>query len=672
MKLYSKFAVLLVIPLLAFAQPSKIRLIYPNGGEKFRAGSSVDIIWDTTETYRSRFAFQFGTSPNGPWATQIKLENILDSGTTRGKISGGWRIPAIKTQTGYLRIILINQDGSLNENVSDINDSPFEIEQPSPILPDSLLKTPIKGKVKLTNQKIYALDGYVFVDEGGILEIEPGTIIIGDTVGQNSALCINRGGKIFAVGTPQQPIIFTSSAPPGQRRPGDWGGVLICGRAKTNHPGGEAALEGGIADANRVRGWFGGKSNPDDNDNSGFLRYVRIEFAGIAAAPNQELNGLTLGAVGAGTQIDHVMVSYANDDSYEWFGGSVSAKYIIAFRGLDDDFDGDNGFRGKIQFALSVREPQIADVSGSHLFEYDNDAQGSWNTPLTNAIFSNVTAIGPLKDTSWTTGTGNNEYNPRYSTMVQIRRNARLSLFNSVLIGWTKGLEILSFNSQNAAKQDSIQIRNNFIYGIKSQVFYVDGSNPPISSSWLSSPQFNNFVNLSSPLMAQLMDPFSEAGEINPIPLTNAPYLTSANFNKQGPIQIDDPFFEKVQYCGAFSPILTERWDLPWAEYDPINAAYSKPSSVEFSEKNNIEIKVSPNPATDYIKVLFNNNLEEYLASFKIVDIFGKEYTVFSRENLKNSFYELTLNIEKLPSGIYYLVGNFGEKIISKQFVVIK
>lgn len=669
MKLFSMLSVLLLIPFLAFSQPTQVRLKYPNGGEKFRAGSSVDIVWDTTGTYRSHFAFQFGTSPSGPWVTQSKLENILDSGATRGKLAGGWRVPAVKTQTGYLRMVLLNPDGSLNENVTDINDTPFEIEQPLPIQPDSILKTPITNRVKLTNQKLYALDGYVFVDDGGVLEIEPGTIIVGDTVGQNSALCINRGGKILAVGTPQLPIIFTSSAPPGQRRAGDWGGVLICGRARTNHPGGEAALEGGIADANRVRGWFGGS---DDDDNSGILRYVRIEFAGIAAAPNQELNGLTLGGVGRGTQIDHVMVSYANDDSYEWFGGTVNAKYIIAYRGLDDEFDGDNGFSGKVQFALSIRDPQIADVSGSHLFEFDNDASGSWNTPLTNAIFSNVTAIGPLKDTSWTIGTGNNKFNPRFSTMVQIRRNARLSIFNSIMLGWPKGLEILSSNSQNAAKQDSIEIKHNYVYGIKSQLFYVDGTNPPIQSDWLLSPQFNNFIDLSSPMRANLIDPFGDNGTINPVPSGNAAYLASARFSKQGKVAIDDPFFDKVQYCGAFSPILAERWDLPWAEYDPVNAVYSKPSGVDDSKTYETEITISPNPAADYIKVSFKNNTETYPVSFKIVDTFGNEYMIFSDMKLKESFYEFNLNLENLPSGIYYLFGSFGQEIVAKQLVVVK
>ncbi|MCX7879794.1 MAG: hypothetical protein N2517_03945, partial [Ignavibacteria bacterium] len=593
-----------------FAQPKVLKLTSPRGGEKFRAGSSVTISWDTSiaGTFRSRYAFQFATSAVGPWATIPGLGNVLDSGRTRGRVDGGWRVPAVRTTTGFIRMILLNPDGTLNEDVWDRNDQPFEIEQPPPIKADSILRDPIKTRVQLSAKKIYGLDGYVFVDSLGVLVIEPGTIVIGDTVGQNSAICVNRGGKIIADGTPQKPIIFTSSAPPGQRRAGDWGGLLICGLASTNHPGGEAALEGGIADANRVRGWFGGRNNPNDDDSSGVLRYVRIEFAGIAAAPNQELNSLTMGGVGRKTKIENVMVSYANDDSYEWFGGSVNAKRIIAYNGLDDDFDTDNGYSGKVQFALSIRDPQLADVSNSQVFECDNDAAGSWNAPMTNAIFSNVTAIGPLKDTSWTTGTGPNRYNSRYNTAVQFRRNCRQSLFNSVILGWNRGVQIYSTGSQNAAKGDTLQIRRNHFYGIKLVLFQVDGVSP-IPTTWLEKPEFQNYVDRSSPYKANLTDPFGEQGLINPVPKQNAGFLNAASFVRDGIVRIDDPFFERVSYLGAFSPVLTERWDLPWAEYDPINAIYEP-------KKDTVKPPEPEKPTS--LRLVFPNGGEKFRAGSSV------------------------------------------------------
>lgn len=120
----------------------------------------------------------------------------------------------------------------------------------------------------------------------------------------------------------------------------------------------------------------------DDSDNSGIIRYVRVEFAGYPFMKDKEINGITFGSVGSGTTIDHLQVSYSNDDSYEWFGGSVNCKYLVAYNGWDDEFDTDNGFSGKIQYGLSIRDPRIADTSQSNGFESDNCADGSLVSPI--------------------------------------------------------------------------------------------------------------------------------------------------------------------------------------------------------------------------------------------------------------------------------------------------
>ena len=163
-----------------------------------------------------------------------------------------------------------------------------------------------------------------------------------------------------------------------RRSYGDWGGLVLCGNAPTNkHDSGAGVgiAEGGIGSL------YGG---PDGADNSGVLQYVRIEFPGIGltAVANSEINGLTLYAVGSGTTIDHIQVSYSGDDSYEWFGGTVNCKYLVALRGWDDEWDTDNGYSGKVQFYVSLRDPAIADQSTSNGFESDNDADGSTLTPL--------------------------------------------------------------------------------------------------------------------------------------------------------------------------------------------------------------------------------------------------------------------------------------------------
>ena len=230
----------------------------------------------------------------------------------------------------------------------------------------------------------------------------------------------------MAEGTSTQPIVFTSDKPKGQRASGDWGGVVICGKATTNkHDNGTGVgiAEGGIGSN------YGGT---DDADNSGVLQYVRIEFPGIplTSTANSEINGLTLYAVGSGTTIDHVQVSYSGDDSYEWFGGTVNCKYLVALRGLDDEFDTDNGYKGKVQFIFGLRDPNVSDQSGSNGFESDNDADGSTLTPVTKPIFSNATLYGPL------TVSETLPANHLFKRAIHIRRSSQLSVYNSVFAGW--------------------------------------------------------------------------------------------------------------------------------------------------------------------------------------------------------------------------------------------
>ncbi len=656
---YLALALFIFLNVYAYSQPTAVRLIRPNGGDVFRAGTSEDIVWDTTlsDTYRARWAFQFGISPDGPWTDLTGASNVLDSGARRGRFLGGFRVPAIKTTTGYLRMVLLNPDGTKNEAVSDVTDGPFTIERPEATKADSVLRTPITSRVQLSSKKIYALDGYVFIDDGGVLAIEPGTVIIGDTVGENSAICINRGGKIYAKGTKEKPIIMTSSAPPGQRRGGDWGGLLICGKASTNHPGGEAALEGGIADANRVRGWFGGKTNPDDNDSSGVIEYARIEFAGIAAAPNQELNSLTMGGVGRKTIFSHIMVSYANDDAYEWFGGTAGSRYLIAVGTLDDDFDGDNGWSGRVQFGLSQRWAQRADVSTSQAFEMDNDASGSYNQPLTRPVFSNITAIGPVLDTSWTSGTNFNRY---YGAGAQIRRNARTSIFNTVFVGWPRGIELLGGGTQGAATRDSIKLKNLDFHGIKGVDLRVDGTGFDVN--WIYTSSFNNVFNRRSPESASITNAFGIGLDFNPLPLPNAPYLQTASFDD--PL-LQDPFFKPVNYRGAFSPNVAERWDLPWAEYDPQNKDYTL--SVENDDLNsyNFDIRVYPLPADELTSVIYNLK-SAGIVSIKLFDSMGRLVkTIIDGEYQNDSYYQFNIYTADLVPGIYLLnmTSSSGDKI---------
>ncbi len=312
------------------------------------------------------------------------------------------------------------------------------------------------------------LQGPIYVTNNAVLTIQPGVVVRGSSAVAGSGLFICTGSKLMAVGTASNPIVFTSDQAPGARNPGDWGGVILMGLASNNNPGGVNNIEGITPSALTQ---YGGGTSPNDNDNSGDLEYVRIEFGGYVYAPNKEINGLTFGAVGAGTTIDYVQCSFTNDDSYEWFGGAVNCRHLVAYRGVDDDFDTDNGFHGSVQFCLGVRDPNLADptyaVAGgstSEGFESDNDPTGSTTGPLTTAIFSNVTDIGPLR------GSVTNTCHPGFRRGARIRRNSSLKIVNSILMDHaTRGLYIDGALSEGDAAAGTLVFQNNIVagYGVR-------------------------------------------------------------------------------------------------------------------------------------------------------------------------------------------------------------
>ena len=335
--------------------------------------------------------------------------------------------------------------------------------------------------------KTYTLRGIVYLIDGAKLTIPAGTIIRGEKSSRGT-LVITRGTQIIASGTADKPIVFTSEEANPQR--GDWGGIVILGRARTNASfngvAGVGEIEGGVNNAEGL-GLYGGA---DDSDNSGILKYVRIEYAGYAFLPDKELNGLTLGGVGKGTTVDHVQVSYANDDSFEWFGGSVDAKYLIAYKGLDDDFDMDNGFSGRVQFGIAFRDSTIADISGSNGFEVDNDAAGSSTVPQTSAIFSNITVIGPR-------ATPANAGNSNYRRGLHLRRNSSISIFNSIIMGWPTGLLLdastgtpIDLNYSGSAPKAFIS--NSIFAGNNAQLSYTASSTA--ATGWTTT-DLTNYIN---------------------------------------------------------------------------------------------------------------------------------------------------------------------------------
>jgi len=363
---------------------------------------------------------------------------------------------------------------------------------------------------------VIKLNGWVYVSDGATLTIEAGTIIRGTEM---SVLVIERGGKISAVGTAANPIVFTSAKGAGFRANSDWAGVVLCGKGINNLAGGEGVAEGGIGSM------YGGT---DNTDNSGTMQYVRIEFPGYEVATGKEINGLTFCSVGSGTTIDHIQVAYSGDDAYEWFGGAVNAKYLVCTATEDDNFDTDNGYSGMVQFGVITRDSSIVDTDAANGFESDNDENGSENAPLTHAVFSNITAIGPAES-----ATEPAALRPKHAegSALRIRRNSRLQVYNAAFVGFGRGLRIESSLGWAAAQDDNLTVQNTVLAGIRGDVYKAeDGvmTASELEAWYLASERRNTSYSDATALM--LADPFNyEARNLMPesgSPLRNASYWT--------------------------------------------------------------------------------------------------------------------------------------------------
>jgi len=432
-----------------------------------------------------------------------------------------------------------------------------------PASKEVIIKADITGTRNLMKDSTYILQGQINVS--GVINIAAGTVIKGDKL-TKGCLIVVPGGKINAIGTATSPIVFTSALAPGLRSAGDWGGLVIVGKAPVNQT--TAVVEGltrEVAYGNSAI------ATRDAADNSGTLKYVRIEFAGISLQPDKEINGLTMCAVGSGTTIEHIQVSYCGDDSFEWFGGNVNAKYLIAYLGLDDEFDTDYGFSGKVQFALGVRNPRVGDVSTSNGFESDNDGSGSAGTPQTAPVFSNVTLIGP-----WKTATDGN-VSALFGAGMHIRRNSSLSVYNSVFAGWNTGLLLDGTTTFANATASTLAIQNCAIVASKVKAVNGAGITEVQASDFFNTAGFNNKIivdNATAKISNSFYDAKKTGTAANPtsfLPEAGSPLLGAGAFATGS--KVDNAFFDKTAtYMGAFGA--TDWTKEAWTNFDPQNTVY--------------------------------------------------------------------------------------------------
>ncbi|UYQ93251.1 hypothetical protein MKQ68_24515 [Chitinophaga horti] len=437
------------------------------------------------------------------------------------------------------------------------------------------LKGNIDTSMTLKAGQTYFLEGLTFFRKNAVLTIEPG-VVVKARKGTKATLIITRGSKIMAEGTAAKPIVFTSAEAAGARNYSDWGGVVLLGKAPVN----TAFL--GTANSRQMEGLtqadleayaqdvVGGGDIPTDN--SGILKYVRIEFAGISLSTqsNSELNSLTMVGVGSGTVIDYVQCSFGGDDAFEWFGGTVNAKHLISYRTLDDDFDTDNGYNGKVQFGLAIRDKDISDKAlpgQSNGFESDNDIDGSDNPPYTSPVFSNMTIVGP-----WAINNGENIGSNVFQWGVFVRRASRMNLYNSIVVGWPYGVLFNGVKSAAAAIDGNLAMKNNIITGSTIANVSTAGGITADFRGWFANAANANdtTTTLANLKLAKLSGVNATTmADLDARPIAGSPALTKAAFTDA---KVADAYFNKVQYVGALN--VGDTWTTGWTNFDPKSAAY--------------------------------------------------------------------------------------------------
>ncbi len=475
-----------------------------------------------------------------------------------------------------------------------------------------------------TSGNTYLLVGNIAVTPGHTLTIQPGTVIRGDKASKAS-LIITAGAKINAQGTVTQPIVFTSNENPSGngRASGDWGGVIILGNGVINTACATCATS---PNQNYIEGFatnfpeilYGGNNN---TESSGTMSYVRIEFAGVALSttPNSEINGLTFGGVGSGTTIDHIQVSFSGDDSYEWFGGAVDAKYLVAFRGLDDDFDTDFGYSGRVQFGLIVRDKDISDAAGdSNGFESDNFSTGLGRTPITKAVFSNITSIGPKRDGNTALPAGE-----KFERAIFTRRNTAISVHNSILLGWEKGWHVsgsITFDNYDATTSlDSMGVVRSCIMANNMFPHFVYDAGGA-TAAWYNTYAGSHAIDTVSTV--------SQIAFVNAFP-TNLE--DASDFRLQAAsVAASGANFSGPQFTGGFT-------------------------GIQESKATDAAFVMFPNPAGNNTTLAFTTN-QSSTVSVEVYDVLGNLVSLAAQSTSFDKGYNtISINTTSFSNGIYYV-----------------
>jgi hypothetical protein len=497
--------------------------------------------------------------------------------------------------------------------------------------PVKVIEGAIHRNTHWTAGSAYVLQGIVVISPGVTLTLDPGTIVLGDK-NSKGTLLIARGARLVAEGTPQEPIVFTSSE--DRPAPGDWGGVVILGQAgvQSTYAGvqglGRLQALGGISVDQTLYGGGELPNGPVEQDNSGILRYVRIEYAGADFFTGERLAGLTLAGVGSGTTLSHIQVSNAANDGFKWLGGTVQVRHLVSYACGDEDFECDNGYRGLGQFLLAVRNPLLADASGSSTIEIKNSSNSTTLAPSTEPIFSNVTVLGP-------TGRISNNY----KSGVHFRLNGRGGIYNSVLAGrFPVGVLIDGQGTVDQANGGRLNVANSFLSGPTLALQAVPEA-WDIRAWYIAPARFNNVTADSNGV--RLANPFNLRAP-NPLPNWNSPVLRAASFSDT---RLRPAFFSTVAYAGAFG---SQNWTCPWARF-PDLSANSCLTATHTVDRSDMDIKINPTTADQQttLRLAWSGNEKG------MIRVFNMEGQLVWQEAVSAANEVHLITTSQWPGGIY-------------------
>ncbi len=482
-----------------------------------------------TEVSSFRVALQLNA--NG----QLELREAVPTNTVTGERvtyfadTGNVHFPSVAVEGSgdefYARLSPIAGAPNLTFSLDALEPTTFSgcptFAQPGPVSGTCLLSGEINQDITLTANTEWILSGYVYIGgdktNSANLTIQPGTHIFGQQ--GNDALLIRRGSKIFAEGTPDQPIILTG---PNEQQAGEWGGLVISGYAPVN--GCSEGVEVCETAFEAITSEFYGGNNPEDN--SGVLKYVQIKFAGFEVRPDEELNGLTMLGVGSQTLVDYVQVHAGLDDGVEMFGGTVQMKHLVLTEIGDDSLDWGSGWRGKAQYVMV----QQASDDGDRGIEADNNGDNNDALPRSQPKLANMTILGSSPDNS---------------QGALLRRGTGVNIYNSVFSGFAGGCLRLDGAATyiNGGEPNNLSgeltIENTYV---NCATNFADSGNTTYTTEEWFYAQSGNFER----------DP-----QLNGIyPADGSPLLNSA------PVAGDE-FIDSVSYIGAFKDA-NDDWAKEW------------------------------------------------------------------------------------------------------------